>query len=367
MTHMRIGVAVIGVGGVSLANHLPGLALIPGVEIVALCDRSAEALAKAGALFNVRTLHRDPQAVIDDDRVQAVVIATPNRVHRELALAAVRTGRHVLCEKPLSLSTPEALEMYEAAEKAGVRHMTAFTYRFVPAMRYMKHLVDRGYVGRPLHFRAQRFQDWGLRHLGWRQLAAEAGTGELGDMLSHRLDFGHLLMGPIVRVSARLKQLVDTRVAADGTAHPADVDDWVACLADFANGATGVLESTKLATARGDGSTGHDWCEVNGSEGTLAYRLGDPHRLQMGRPGALLEPVDIPAEFLKVPGSPRDAMVGDPLQTFRYDQAFEFISAIREGRPCRPSFKDGVRAQAVMDAIVESARTDRGVAVRADL
>ncbi len=106
---------------------------------------------------------------------------------------------------------------------------------------------------------------------------------------------------------------------------------------------------------------------MNGSEGTLAYRLGDPHRLQMGRPGGVLEPVDIPPEFLKVPGSPRDARVGDPLQTFRYDQAFEFISGIREGRPCRPSFRDGVRAQAVMDAIVESARQDRGVAVRADL
>jgi len=299
--------------------------------------------------------------------LQAVVIATPNRVHREVALAAVRTGRHVLCEKPLSLSTPEALEMYEAAEKAGVRHMTAFTYRFVPAMRYMKHLVDRGYVGRPLHFRAQRFQDWGLRHLAWRQLAAEAGTGELGDMLSHRLDFGHLLLGPIVRVSARLKQLVATRIAPDGTAHAADVDDWAACLADFANGATGVFESTKLATARGDGSTGHDWCEVNGSEGTLAYRLGDPHRLQMGRPGGLLEPVAIPTEFLKVPGSPRDATAGDPLQGFRYDQAFEFITAIREGRPCQPSFKDGVQVQAVMDAIVESARTERSVAVRTDL
>src|SRR5258706_521586 len=92
MVDQRIGVAVIGVGGVSLGNHLPGLALIPGVEIVALCDRSEEALAKAGALFNVRTLHRDPQAVIDDERVQAVVIPPPNPGHRGPAPAAVATG-----------------------------------------------------------------------------------------------------------------------------------------------------------------------------------------------------------------------------------------------------------------------------------
>jgi predicted dehydrogenase len=367
MAEKRVGVAIIGVGGVSLANHLPGLALIPGVELVALCDPSQEALARAGALFGVETLYRDPQAVMENERVDAVVIATPNRVHRGLVLAAVGAGKHVMCEKPLALNTAEALEMYGAAEKAGVRHMTAFTYRFVPAMRYMKALVDQGYVGQPIHFRAQRFQDWGVRHLGWRQLGVEAGSGELGDMLSHRLDFGHLLMGPMVRVTARLKQLVDTRHSADGTAYKADVDDWAACLADFANGATGVFESTKLATARGDGSTGHDWCEVNGIEGSLAYRLGDPHRLQMGRQGGALEPVDVPEEFLKLEGSPRDVKSGDPLQGFRYDQSFEFISAIRQGRPCSPSFKDGVLAQAVMDAIIESAREDRGVPVRAGL
>lgn len=364
MTQDRLGVAVIGVGGVSFANHLPGLALCPGVEIAALCDSNEEALAKAGRLFGVRTLLRDPQAVLADDRVHAVVIATPNHLHRQLVLAAVRSGRHVLCEKPLSLSYPEALDMYEAAEKAGIRHMTAFTYRFVPAMRYMKHLVDRGYVGRPLHLRAQRFQDWGRRFLGWRQRASEGGTGELGDMLSHRLDYGHLLVGPIVRVTARLKRFYDTRIGPDGRPHPADVDDWVACLADFADGTTGVFESSKVAAARGDGPRGHDWCELNGSEGTLAYQLADPHRLLVGRAGGPLGPVDVPADFLKVPGSPRDPASGDPLQAFRYDQAFEFVSAIREGRPCRPSFEDGLRVQAVMDAIVESAREERSVAVK---
>ncbi|HSB62027.1 MAG TPA: Gfo/Idh/MocA family oxidoreductase, partial [Vicinamibacteria bacterium] len=269
MTHDRLGVAVIGVGGVSLANHLPGLALCSGVEIAALCDTNEEALQEAGRRFKVRSLHRDPKAVFADDRIHAVVIATPNRLHRELALAAFAAGKHVLCEKPLALNYADALEMYQAGEKAGLRHMTAYTYRFVPGMRYMKHLVDRGYVGRPLHLRAQRFQDWGTRYLGWRQRASEAGTGELGDMLSHRLDYGHLLVGPIVRVTARLKRLLDSRLAPDGTWHEADVDDWAACLADFEGGATAVFESTKLAAARGDGPTGHDWCELNGTEGTL--------------------------------------------------------------------------------------------------
>ena len=87
--------------------------------------------------------------------------------------------------------------MYRAAEAAGVRHMTAFTYRFVPAMRYMKHLVDAGDIGTPFHFRAQRFQDWGDRPMGWRQVKKLAGSGEMGDMLSHRIDYAHHLIGPI--------------------------------------------------------------------------------------------------------------------------------------------------------------------------
>ena len=101
--------------------------------------------------------------------------------------------------------------MYRAAEDSGICHMTAFTYRFVPAMRYMKHLVDSGAIGSPIHFRAQRFQDWGDRPLGWRQVRALAGTGELGDMLSHRIDYAHHLVGPIKRLVARMRTFVPTR------------------------------------------------------------------------------------------------------------------------------------------------------------
>ena len=92
-------------------------------------------------------------------------MATPNLNHKELVTAAVRAGKHVLCEKPLALSLADAREMHAAAARAGVRHMTAFTYRFVPAMRYLKHLVDEGFAGRVLHLRAKRLQDWGTRGL----------------------------------------------------------------------------------------------------------------------------------------------------------------------------------------------------------
>src|SRR5205085_5690065 len=144
--------------------------------------------------------------VLKRDGVHAVVIATPNFLHAPIALASAEAGKHVMCEKPLAMNLDEALRMYRAAEQADVRHMTAFTYRFGPGMRYMTHLVHSGAVGRPYHFRAQRFQDWDARNLGWRQIKKLAGTGELGDMLSHRIDYGHLLVGPMRRLVADLRR-----------------------------------------------------------------------------------------------------------------------------------------------------------------
>ncbi len=270
--------------------------------------------------------------------MDAVIVATPNNTHKEIVLAAASAHKHVLCEKPLALNYADALEMYQAAEQAGIRHMTAFTYRFVPAMRYIKHLVDQGFVGRPLHFRANRLQDWGNRYLAWRQVEAVAGSGELGDMLSHRLDFGHFLVGQISRVVAQTRRFYDVRQDSQGQGYPSDVDDWVGCLGEFVNGTTALFESTKLATGRGESGKSQDYSEINGSEGTLIYYLERPHQIQMGTTGGQLKMVEVPTKFLKIAGSPRNPYKSDPIQTFRYDQNFEFIQAIVEGRPCNSSF-----------------------------
>jgi predicted dehydrogenase len=362
----RIRVGLIGTGRVALANHVPGLALLPQVEVTALCDADAGTLAQAARTLPDARPFGSVADLIGSDTIDAVIIATPNHVHREIALAAIAAGKHVLCEKPLALTTADARDMERAAEAAGVRHMTAFTYRFVPAMRYMSHLVSSGALGTPRHFRAWRFQDWGRRALAWRQQQAKAGTGELGDMLSHRLDYAHLLLGPLAQVMAMTHRVWDTRLDAAGVSYPSDVEDWVAGVGTFVSGATGVFESTKTATGHGEGSDSEDLCEVNGTEGSVIYRLRDPLHVQIGRAGGRLAREAVPATWLKLPQSPRDPASGDPLQTFRYDQDVEFIQAILEQRPCEPSFRDGVRVQALMDAIIESAAQLRAVPVRYD-
>ena len=357
-----IGVGIIGSGGIALANHLPGFALCPDTKVTALCDSNPQTLAKAGAQTGITALHVDWKELIARDDVQAIVIATPNFLHAPITLAAAAAGKHVLCEKPIALNFDEARSMAAACDGANVRHMTAFTYRFVPAMRYMTHLVRRGDIGTPYHFRAQRFQDWGDRNLGWRQVKKLAGSGELGDMLAHRIDYGHFLVGPIARLVSDQQRFLDVRAGGSIS----DLDDWVAIIARYVTGATGVLESTKLATGRGEGHYGQDLAEVNGPEGSLAFTTQRPLELRIGRKNAKdLETVTVPQEFLVYPGSTRDPSQGDPVATFRYDQNFEFIAAIRDGRPCTPSLWDGARVQAVMDAAIASAAEGKWVDVPA--
>ncbi|MFM1770223.1 MAG: hypothetical protein RJA22_2752 [Verrucomicrobiota bacterium] len=345
--------ALIGCGGITLQNHLPGLALCPEARVTALCDADPATLERARQQTGVAVTSTRYEEIVQRDDVHAVIIATPNAYHPPIALAAMAAGKHVLCEKPLALNAGDARVMAEAADRAGVRHMTAFTYRFVPAMRYLAHLIARGDLGQPYHYRSCRLQDWGTRNLGWRQVKKLAGTGELGDMLSHRIDFAHLLVGPMRRLVAGLRQWHPERGGA-----PNDLDDWVGILAEFHGGATGMLESSKLASGRNESWRSLDWVEVNGSEASFEFTTGKWNELRLGRAGGPgLETVVIPREYWTWPGSPRDPGAGDPLVTFRYDQAWEFYDAIRSGRPATPSFHDGARAQAVMDAAVRSAET----------
>ena len=171
------------------------------------------------------------------DQIDAVVIATPNDTHRPIAVAAARAGKHIMCEKPLGLSAGEVREMYEAARDARVVHMTAFTYRFAPSMRYLRHLLKSGSLGTPRHFRSQRFLDWPETSWGWRQYKARAGAGDLFDMTIHRIDFAIDLLGPIARVCGAVARFAPRDRTVDGTpCPPSEVDDWSCLIGEFASG-----------------------------------------------------------------------------------------------------------------------------------
>ncbi len=351
----RVRVAIIGAGAVSDYHHVPALRMDPRAELAAVCDADEGLLAKRKGDWGVELASTDPIALCASDAIDAVIIATPNFTHHPIATAAARGGKHVMCEKPLGLNAHEVREMYEAARDANVVHMTAFTYRFAPSMRYLRHLLKSGALGTPRHFRSQRFLDWPETSWGWRQYKDKAGAGDLFDMTIHRIDFALDLLGPLARVCGAVARFAPRTTTPDGRAcAQSDVDDWSCLIGEFASGATGVWEGTTLAKGYGRNGFGHEWAEINGSEGSAVYRLHEPNTILLGKTGSDLAPVPVPSEFLKPADSPRDPSQGEPATVFRYDLVWEFISAIAEGRPAVPSFYDGLNAQLIADSVLES-------------
>lgn len=357
-----IRVGLLGVGGVCAAVHYPGLSRIPGVQIAAMCDPNRGLVEQRCQEWGVGSVFSDVDEFLRQG-LDAVVIATPNDQHRGLIERVLTAGCHVMCEKPLGMDLAETVEIYRTAAASGRRHMTAFTYRFAPGMTYLKHLVDSGALGTIRHARVQRLQDWGEHAIGWRQYKAQAGLGELGDMGIHRIDYAEDLLGPIRSVCGHMKQLVPRDTTKEGeSCPPQDVEDWVAWIAEFDSGATGVFEMGKLSKGRGPGGD-HDMAELNGTEASAVYHLHTPHEILFAERGEPYRVMPVPSQYLTRPDSPRDPADGDPVRTFRYDQAWEFISAIREGRDCVPSFYHGMRAQAVAEAIVTADKERRWVDV----
>lgn len=364
-----IGVGVIGVGGISSYVHLPGLQRTPQAKIVALCDVNSALLQQQAQAYAVEHTFTDYNELLQHPEVDAVVIATPTIYHAPVALAAIAAGKHVLVEKQLAMNYAEAVQMYEAARAAGVCHMTAFTYRFVPAMRYLKHLLTQGTIGLPRFVRVARLQDLGERALGWRQQQKLAGSGEVGDMGAHRIDFCQDLVGPIARVVSLTRTFIPTRTTPDGVKLPADVEDFATFIAEFApgagveQGAVASFDVAKITRGHHEGGVGLDELELYGTEGTLIYQLHRPHEIQITTSQGDLEIHPVPQEFLTYPGSPRDPSQGNPTITFRYDQDFAFIQTILSGSGTIPTFYDGMRCQAVIDAVIQSAQERRWVDV----
>jgi predicted dehydrogenase len=352
---MRIG--IIGAGGAARGIHLPGFRLCPDAEIAALCEPDSNA-AKATGIAEISADYRD---VLRRPDIDAVVVATPNFVHREIVLGSLAAGKHVLCEKPLALNRKDAEEMLRAAERAGCVHMTAFTYRYTPAIQWACHLVKQGELGDLRTVRAAYLMALSGHVLGWRSEKRLAGSGVLADIGSHLVHLVQWLAGDIRSLTA-----TERRFRYD----PSDVEDWIAFLAEFASGACGTFEISRVAPGRGAGITEDIFIELYGTRGSLAFSLQDPWGLMaaLGEdakdPARPLRHYDVPEKFLKLPGSPRDIHAHDRRWGYRYDQAFQFVESVQLGQSRAPSFADGVRCQAVLDAALESASSKRWVEVQ---
>ena len=247
------------------------------------CARNEERLKSFARNWGYESYETDWRRLIERDDVDAIDIAAPNNMHRDIAIAAAEAGKMVLCEKPLGRNPEESREMVQAVEKAGVPNLVWFNYRFVPAVALAKNIVQSGKLGRIFHYRANFLQDWtidaDLPQGGeglWRLDVDAAGSGVTGDLLAHCIDTAMWINGPIASVTAMTETFIKERMHQDtGNVEKVGIDDACAFLARFANGSLAIFESTRYAR----GHKALYTFEINGENASITWDLHDLHRL----------------------------------------------------------------------------------------
>ncbi|MFN8469552.1 MAG: Gfo/Idh/MocA family oxidoreductase [Caldilineaceae bacterium] len=367
-----LGYAFMGKAHSNAMKKLPYMIYPPPAipKMVAICGRNEEATRAAAVRFGYESYYTDWRKMLADDRVQLFDNGGPNDAHAEPSIVAAQAGKHILCEKPLGRTAEESKTMLDAVQKAGVKHMVAFNYRFVPAIRQIRKIVESGALGQIYHFRASYLQEWIMPHYNtpmiWRLQKSVAGSGALGDLGAHIIDLGRYLVGDVKSVSAMTKTFIPERPWGDGTMGKVDVDDAFAAVVEFENGALGTLEATRFAAGRKNANT----LEINAEKGSIRFNLERMNELEVfwiddepketrGFHNVLVsEPYHPWWEYWW----PQGHMIGWE-HTFVHEIA-HLLDCIVNDRPVAPigaDFEDGYRAAVICDAILASAASKRQV------
>jgi predicted dehydrogenase len=378
----EIGVGIVGYAFMGRAHSFGwrtaarafDLPLHPRMAVVV--GRDGAAASRAAVELGWAEASTDWRRLLERDDVDLVDICTPGDSHAEIAIAALRAGKHVLCEKPLANTLAEAEAMVAAAASArpGVKAMVGFNYRRVPAARFARELIDSGRLGTVRHVRATYLQDWIVDPefpLVWRLRKELAGSGALGDIGAHIVDLVQFMIGDrITAVSALAETFVTERplpaassgLSATGSAlrGPVTVDDAALFLARFAGGAVGTFEATRFATGRKNQLR----IEVNGSLGSVVFDMESLNEL------LYYDRTDDPttAGFRRIlvtePTHPYLSGWWPPGHLLGWDHTFvheiaDLVTAIGNDTPVEPSFADGLGVQRVLDAVLVSSETGR--------
>lgn len=342
-------------------------------RLVAICGRSAEPTIEAMHRYGYETYYTDWRKMLEDERVHLFDNGTPPDAHAEPCIAAAQAGKHVFCEKPLARNGEEAHHMWQEVAKTGVKHMVAFNYRFVPAVRQMRDLIRSGALGQIYHFRASYLQEWIMPHYNmpiiWRLEKDKAGNGVLGCLGSHIIDLGRFLVGEIKSVAAMTRTFITERPKADGSGMgKVDVDDAFAAAVEFENGAIGTIEATRF----GAGHKNDQFIEVNGEKGSMRFRLERLNEFEVFWVGE--EPKETQGwhNVLTTEGYhpwisnwwPHGHIIGwEHTFVHELNHFLDCIVNNKEVAPDGATFEDGYRCCAICDAILESAEKRKHVDV----
>ena len=340
----------------------------------AIVGRDEPAVREAMEQYGWQSFETDYKKLIARDDIDLVDIATGNNVHAEIAIAAAEAGKDIFCEKPLAMNVPEARQMLDAVEKAGVKHMVNFNYRAVPAVALAKKMIDDGMIGRIFHWRSVYLQDWIIDPdfpLVWRLQKDIAGSGSLGDLAAHSIDLANWLVGDIDEVSSNLTTFIKKRpklaettggLSAKGGADLGDVtvDDAIIALTKFKNGAIGTIEATRFAAGNRNGNR----FEINGDKGSIRFNVErlneleyfnreDPDAYQGWRTISVTEGIHPYVQGWW----PAGHIIGWG-ETFVH-QVVNLMNALADNEMPTPNFRDGLKVQTVLEVIEKSAESGR--------
>lgn len=351
MRTVRVG--IIGTGGIANGKHIKELLECRDAKITALCDIDPAALERAAGLAGVpqEKCYTDYRDLIADPDVDAVEICTPNYLHAEMAKAVLSAAKFLNLEKPVTLNYEQALEILEAEKKSDAFGMVCFSYRFMPAVRYAKHLVDQNKLGNIVGLNVAYLKSsafWEGRALEWRFEKEKAGSGVLSDLGSHLIDLAQLLAGDIAELCATTQTVVKERPTLDGKGTaPVDTDDSCSFIARFACGAEGCFHITRCAM----GHQNTIRYDVYGDRGALSFDLNDPSVLTICFGEG--DPRNFKSETVSVP------------KEFYLCQEQAFVNAINGNRDALfPTLSDGAHGQKVLDAMLMSAGQRRWVSLK---
>jgi predicted dehydrogenase len=328
-------------------------------DLVAVAGRDLDSVTAAAGRYGYLRALTDWRELVADERVELLDNVAPNNLHGAPTIAAAEAGKHVICEKPLGRSADEALEIWRRVRATGVTHMCAFNYRFVPAVRLAREMLEAGELGEIFHFRGSYLQEWitdPSAPISWRLQAEEAGSGALGDLGAHVFDLARYLVGEIAAVSAVTATFVGDRPGGTVT-----VDDAFEAVVNFEHGAVGTVEASRFCLGRKNAFT---W-EINGSKGSLRFDLERLNELQVhlagSTPGRRAQGfrtvlVSEPDHPFWEHWWPQGHMIGWE-HTFVHE-LHHLLGAIRNGGGVAPhgaDFEDGYRAAEVCDAVLRSA------------
>jgi predicted dehydrogenase len=333
------------------------------LRLKTICGRNAAAVRRAATQLGWDSAVIDWRDVVADPEIDIVDIATPNDTHREIAVAAARAGKAVLCEKPLGLNLAECEEMLAAVRKARVVHMVCHNYRRIPAIALAKQMIERGELGdRIYHYHARYAQDWiadPKYPLVWRLQSKIAGSGAHGDINAHLIDLGRYLVGEFREVSAVMETFVKERPLSPRSRKKGrvTVDDAVSVIGRLRNGAIANFEATRFARGRKNSIT----LEINGSGGSLAFDFEEMNRLRFYDSAEADARQGFRDILVTEPSHPFIESWWPPGHVIGYEHTFvhtiaDFVRAVVAGKSVHPTFEDGLRNQQVLDAIVQSAR-----------